>query len=217
MRGERHWVCAPTADGSEREVAEFGCTTSELMRMAAWLKERKVDSVAMESTGVYWIPPYEVLGGAGLEVLLVRTRQLSPVAGRDKKSDPEDCQWIQRLHSCGLLRGSYRPQEEVCKLRTLVRDKANLTAVAGDWGQRIHKGLDQMNVRVHRAVSDVDGVTGMAIIKAIVAGERDAEKLAKLREGRCHKTEAEFAEQLRAHWREDHLFSLQQSLKMTRR
>ena len=182
--------------------------------MAEWLKIRQVESVAMESTGVYWVAPHEVLEGQGLQVLLVDTRQLARVPGRDKKTDPTDCEWIQRLHSCGLLRGSFRPKEAVCMLRTLVRDKANLVAESGDWLRRMQKSLDQMNVRVHRAVSDIDGVTGMAILRAIGGGERDAQKLAKFRNARCSKTEQEIAEQLNGHWREDHLFSLQQGLKM---
>jgi transposase len=144
----------------------------------------------------------------------VDTRQLARVPGRDKKSDPTDCEWIQRLHSCGLLRGCFRPPEQVCMLRTLVRDKANLAAESGDWVRRMQKSLDQMNVRVHRAVSDIDGVTGMAILRAIAHGERDARRLAKLRDPRCRKSEEEIAEQLSGHWREDHLFSLQQALKM---
>jgi transposase len=182
--------------------------------MAEWLKARQVESVAMESTGVYWIAPHEVLEGQGLQVLLVDTRQLAQVPGRGKKSDPTDCEWIQRLHSCGLLRGSFRPEEAVCMLRTLVRDKANLVADSGDWLRRMQKSLDQMNVRVHRAVSDIDGVTGMAILRAIAEGERDAQKLAKLRDRCCSKTQQEIAEQLSGHWREDHVFSLQQALKM---
>ena len=214
LGSEQHWVCAPTVDGTGREIAHFGATTPELIRMGKWLQERQVESVAMESTGVYWIAPHEVLEGMGLEILLVDTRQLAQVPGRDKKSDPRDCEWIQRLHSCGLLRGSFRPREDVCMLRTLVRDKANLVAEAGDWLRRMQKSLDQMNVRVHRAVSDVDGVTGMAILRAIVEGERDARKLAQLRDPRCRKSEEEIAEQLSGHWREDHLFSLRESLKM---
>src|SRR5262249_21226769 len=122
--------------------------------------------------------------------------------------------WIQRLHSCGLLRGSFRPQEEVCMLRTLVRDKANLVAECGDWLCRMQKSVDQMNVRVHRAVSNIDGVTGMAILRAIAEGGGDARKMAKLRDTRCHNREEEIAEPLSGHWREDHLFSLRQSLKM---
>lgn len=214
LGSERHWVCAPTADGMAREVADFGATTPELIRMAQWLKQRRVESVAMESTGVYWIAPHEVLEGQGFEIVLVDTRQLARVPGRDKKSDPTDCEWIQRLHSCGLLRGSFRPPELVCMLRTLVRDKASLVAESGDWVRRMQKSLDQMNVRVHRAVSDLDGVTGMAILRAIADGERDARNLAKLRDPRCRKSEEEIAEQLSGHWREDHLFSLRQSLKM---
>ena len=211
---ERHWVCAPTVEGSGREVADFGATTPELIRMAKWLQERKVESVAMESTGVYWIAPQEILEAERVEVMLVDTRQLARVPGRDKKTDPIDGEWIQRLHSCGLLMGSFRPQEAVCMLRTLVRDKGNLVAEAGDWLRRMQKSLDQMNVRVHRAVADLQGTTGMAIMQAIVEGERDARKLAKLRDRRCHKSEEAIAEQLSGHWREDHLFSLRQALKM---
>jgi transposase len=213
---ERHWVCAPTQDGSGREIGDFGATTPELIRMAEWLKARQVTSVAMESTGVYWITPHEVLETHHLEVLLVDTRQLAQVPGRDKKTDPTDCEWIQRLHSCGLLRGSFRPTEEICMLRTLVRDKATLVAESGDWVRRMQKSLDQMNVRVHRAVSDMSGTTGMAIIRAIAEGERDARKLAHLRDPHCRKNEEEIAEQLTGHWREDHLFSLCQALKMYR-
>lgn len=214
LGSQQHWVCAPSLDGTAREVAVFGATTAELVRLAEWLQQRHVESVAMESTGVYWIAPHEVLEAAGLEILLVDTRQLARVPGRDKKSDPSDCEWIQRLHSCGLLRGSFRPPEQVCMLRTLVRDKANLVAAAGDWLRRMQKSLDQMNVRLHRAVCDIAGVTGMAILRAIVAGERDAAKLAQLRDRRCRQSEQEIAEQLRGHWREDHLFSLGQSLEM---
>ncbi len=210
----RHWVCAPTADGKGREVASFEGTTPELLRIAQWLRARNVESVAMESTGVYWIAPHEVLEAEGFEILLVNTRQLARVPGRDNKTDPNDCEWIQRLHSCGLLSGSFRPKEEVCMLRTLVRDKGNLVAESGDWIRRMQKSLDQMNVRVHRAVSDINGTTGMAIVRAIVNGERDGRKLAQLRDPRCKKSEEEIAEELSGHWREDHLFSLQQSLKM---
>jgi transposase len=209
-----HWVCAPAEEGNSREIEKFGCTTSELIRMAQWLHKRKVESIAMESTGVYWIAPHEILEAQGFELLLVDTRQLARVPGRNKKTDRTDCEWIQRLHSCGLLSGSFRPKEDICILRTLVRDKGNLVAESGDWLRRIQKSLEQMNVRVHRAVSDIDGVTGMAILRAIASGERDARKLAKLRDWRCRQSEMEIAEQLTGNWREDHLFSLQQSLKM---
>ena len=208
-----HWVCAPTVDGTGREVEQFGATTPELEKLAQWLKHRSVESVAMESTGVYWIPPHELLERQGFEVVLVSTRQFAQVPGR-RKTDRIDCKWIQRLHSCGLLRGSFRPSEQVCMLRTLVRQKATLVEERADWVRRMQKSLDQMNVRVHRAVSDLQGTTGMAIIGAIVKGERDPVQLAKLRDPGCRKSEEEIAEQLSGHWREDHLFSLEQSLKM---
>src|ERR1051326_2029069 len=123
LASEKKWGCAPTIDGTAREIASFGATTPELIRMKEWLKERKVESLAMESTGVYWIAPYEVLEAGGIEPLLVDNRQLARVPGRDDKSDPTDCEWIQRLHSCGLLRGAFRPKEEISMLRTLVRDR----------------------------------------------------------------------------------------------
>lgn len=209
----QHWVCAPQVGGTGREVEVFGATTPGLEKMVAWLKERGVESVAMESTGVYWIAAHEILERHGLEMVLVNTRELARVPGR-KKTDRVDCKWIQRLHSCGLLTGSFRPAEQICMLRTLVRDKGNLVAQAGDWVRRMQKSLDQMNVRVHRAVSDIDGATGMAILRAIVQGERDARQLAKLRDRRCQKSEVEIAEQLSGHWRQDHLFSLRQALRM---
>jgi transposase len=210
---EQHWVCAPALNGIGRDVAVFAATTPGVEQMGRWLQDRHVTSVALESTGVYWIVPHEMLERAGFDVLLVDTRELGRVPGRPK-SDRRDCEWIQRLHSCGLLRGAFRPVEQVCLLRTLVRDKATLVAERGDWLRRMQKSLDQMNVRVHRAVADLDGVTGLAIVRAIVAGERDPRRLAVLRDRRCHKSEAEIAEQLTGHWREDHLFSLRQAVKM---
>jgi|ERR1700733_727122 len=213
LGSEQHWVCAPRRDGAGREAAVFGATTPELEKMAGWLKERKVESVAMEGTGVYWIAPHEVLERHGFEVALVNTRELARVPGR-KKTDRVDARWIQRLHSCGLLRGSFRPVEQVCILRTYVRDRSILVAETADWMRRMQKSLDQMNVRVHRAVSDLNGMTGMAILRAIVGGERDAVKLAQLRDRRCRKSAEEIAEQLTGHWREDHLFSLEQALKV---
>ena len=208
-----HWVCGPTVDGSGREEATFGATTPELEKMVAWLRERKVESVAMESTGVYWIAPHEVLERHEMEVVLVSTREFANVPGRNK-TDRIDCRWIQRLHSCGLLRGSFRPPEQICMLRTLVRDKGRLVEERADWIRRMQKSLDQMNVRVHRAVSDIQGTTGMAILRAIVAGQRNPVELARLRDPGCRKSEQEIAEQLSGHWREDHLFSLEQSLEM---
>ena len=210
---EQHWVCAPAREGPGREVAIFAATTPGVAQLIAWLQERGVRSVALESTGVYWIVPHEMLEAAGLEVVLADTRALGRVPGRPK-SDRRDCEWIQRLHGCGLLRGAFRPPEQVCVLRTLLRDKGTLVAERSDWLRRMQKSLDQMNVRIHRAVSDLDGVTGLAILRAIAAGERDPHRLAALRHRRCQKTEAEIAAQLTGHWRADHLFSLQQALHM---
>jgi transposase len=210
---EEHWVCAPARTGMGRDVAAFAATTPGVEQLAAWLQARAVAAVALESTGVYWIAPHEILERHGFEVLLVDTRELARVPGR-KKTDRHDCEWIQRLYSCGLLRGAFRPLEQVCLLRTLVRDKGTLVAERADWVRRMQKSLDQMNVRVHRAVAVLDGATGLAILRAIVAGERDPQRLAALRDPRCHKSEAEIADQLSGHWREDHLFSLRQALKM---
>jgi transposase len=210
---KQHWVCAPATTGLGRDVAVFDSTTPGLQQLAAWLQARHVRSVALESTGVYWIPVHEVLEAQSFDVVLVDTRTLGRVPGRTK-SDRRDCEWIQRLHSCGLLRGAFRPGPQVCMLRTLVRDRATLVAERADWVRRLQKSLDQMNVRIHRAVSDLDGVTGLAMLRAIVAGERDPHQLATLRDPRCHKSEAEIAEQLTGHWREDHLFALGQGVKM---
>ncbi len=210
---EEHWACAPARSGPGRDVERFPATTPGLEALAAWLQDRGVVSVALESTGVYWIAVHEVLERHGLEVLLVDARQLARVPGRPK-TDRRDCEWIQRLHSCGLLAGAFRPPETICLLRTLVRDKGTLVAERSDWVRRMQKSLDQMNVRVHRAVSDLDGATGLAIVRAIVAGDRDPQHLASLRDPRCRRSAAEIAEQLTGHWREDHLFSLGQALRM---
>jgi transposase len=210
---KRHGVCAPGREGEGREVQVFEATTPGLEKMATWRLERGVEAVALESTGVYWIPVYEVLEARGLEVLLVDTRALARVPGRTK-TDRRDCEWIQRLHQCGLLAGAFRPPEPICMLRTRVRDRGNLIAEQGDWVRRMQKSLEQMKVRVHRAVADLTGVTGMALRRAIVQGERDARRLANLRDRRCHPSEEEIAAPLTGHGREDHLFSLGQALKM---
>jgi transposase len=209
---KEHYVCCPPTSDEKRNVKVFGATTPQLNELADWLGEQGVESVAMESTGVYWIPLYEILQRRGFEVVLVNSRALSNVPGR--KTDMNDCEWIQLLHSCGLLRGSFRPPDEICGLRTLTRDKLNLVEERSDWLRRIQKSLDQMNVRIHRAVSDLSGTTGMAIVRAIVNGERDPLELAKLRDARCRSSEAQIAEQLSGNWRADHLFSLKHGLHM---
>jgi transposase len=206
-----HYVACPPREG-RANVKVFATTTPELTALADWLQTEGVESVAMESTGVYWIPLYELLDQRGLEVVLVDARQMKHVPGR--KTDMIDCQWLQLLHSCGLLRGAFRPADAFCRLRALVRQKATLIDEQADWINRMQKSLDQMNVRVHRAVSDISGSTGMAMIRAIVAGERDPRQLAGLRDQRCHKNLRQIAEELTGNWREDHLFNLAQALAM---
>lgn len=207
-----HWVCGPDRGDGEPNVRVFGATTPELEKMAAWLRELGVESVAMESTYVYWIPVFEVLEEAGLEVILVNARTLKNVPGR--KTDMHDCQWLQLLHSCGLLRGSFRPKEDVCRLRALQRQRSNLVDERSRVVHWMQKSLDQMNVRVHRAVSDITGVTGMKIVRAIVDGERDPLKLAAFRDKRCKKSEADIAEHLTGTWRSEHLFNLSSALEL---
>jgi transposase len=209
---EEHWVCGPARDDGQREVRVFGATTPQLREMASWLLEQGVTSVAMESTYVYWIPVYEVLDAAGLKVVLVNARMLHNVPGR--KTDVHDCQWLQRLHGCGLLRGSFRPHDAICRLRALQRQRAKLIEERSRFVQWMQKALDQMNVRVHRAVSDLTGQTGMAIVRAIVAGERDPLRLATLRQTGCKNSLEAIAEHLAGNWRDEHLFNLSMALRL---
>lgn len=212
LGSREHWVGGPPQEDGAPNVQRFGTTTPELIRLADWLKTQGVVTVAMESTGVYWIPLYEILDGRGFEVVLANARQIHNVPGR--KSDMIDCQWLQLLHACGLLRGSFRPNDEICRLRALIRERNTMVAQRADWVRRMQKYLDQMNVCVHQAVSDITGVTGMSIIRAIVDGQRDPHSLARLRDRRCRKSEAQIAEQLTGNWRSEHLFNLRQSLRM---
>jgi|SRR5271169_422870 len=206
------FVCGPEQPDGTRELRAFATTTQQIHDCVDWLRQQNVESAAMESTGVYWIPVLEILESGGIETLLVDTRPLSRVPGR--KTDVVDAQWIQTLHSHGLLQGSYRPDEEISELRTIVRQKAALVREQADWVRRMQKSLDQMNVRVHHAVKDLQGVTGMRIIRAIVDGERNPLVLAGLRAPNCSRSEREIAEFLTGHWRSNHLFNLGQSLLM---
>ncbi len=208
----QHWVCGPPRPDGAPNVRVFGTTTVQLQELAAWLAEQHVESAAMESTYVYWIPIYELLESQGIEVLLVNARQLHHVPGR--KTDFSDCQWLQLLHSCGLLRGSFRPGEAITRLRALQRQLANLVAEQTRCVQWMQKALDQMNVQVHRAVTDLTGVTGMAIVRAIVGGERDPTRLAEHRDPRCHKSADEIARYLTGTWRDEHLFNLASALRL---
>ena len=206
-----HYVCGPRRDDGGHDIAHFGTATPELRRLLGWLKERRVESVALESTSVYWIPVADLLEANGVEVVLVDTREVQMVPGR--KSDVKDCQWLQRLHSCGLLRGSFRPPESVTAVRTLLREKEGLTEIRARCLQQMQKSCDQMNIRIHHAVSDIDGKTGLAIVEAIVGGQRDPAELAKLRDWRCKRSEAEIADALTGTWREEHLFTLGQAYR----
>jgi transposase len=207
-----HWVCGPARADGQPNVCAFGTTTSQLEALADWLASQGVESAAMESTSVYWIPLYELLESRGIEPVLVDARQMHNVPGR--KTDVQDCQWLQTLHSHGLLRGSFRPSDAIVRLRALQRQQANFVEQRTRCVQWMQKALDQMNVQVHHAVSDITGETGMAIVRAIVAGDRDPARLASLRDSRCRKSAQQIAEHLRGNWREEHLFNLQSALQM---
>ena len=203
-----HWVAVP-ADRDAQPVRCFGTFTSDLHALADWLLQCGVKSVAMESTGVYWIPVFQILEGRGLEVLLVNARQVKNVSGR--KSDVSDCQWLQQLHSYGLLAGSFRPAAQVCVLRSYLRHREHLVQQASTQIQLMQKALTQMNVQLHHVLSDVTGVTGMAILDAIVDGERDPLKLAQLKDPRVRSSVETIAKALTGDYRAEHLFVLKQA------
>jgi len=205
-----HFVAVP-ADLTAEPVREFASFTGDLERLADWLVELGIQTVAMESTGVYWIPLYEILEARGLEVVLVDARYVRHVPGR--KSDVLDCQWLQQLHSYGLLRGAFRPPEALVPLRSYLRQRERLIAEASDCIRHMQKALRQMNLLLDNVVSDITGVTGLAIIRAILAGERDAQRLAQLRDRRCHADERTIAGSLEGHYREEHLFELGQAVE----
>ena len=194
----------------KQPVRHFGTTTDQLIVLAHWLQTCGIRSVAMEATGVYWIPLFELLEARRLEVCLVNAQHVRHVPGR--KSDVQDCQWLQFLHSVGLLHASFRPALEVCAVRTLLRHRDSRVQVACAHLRRLQKALDQMNVLLHRAVTDITGTTGLAILDAIVAGERDPQKLAAHRDHRCKKGVAEIAAALKGDWKAEQLFTLGQSL-----
>jgi transposase len=209
--GSSHWVSVPK-DAAEKPVREFATMTDDLHAMADWLLACGIDTVALESTGVYWIPVYEVLEQRGLTVWLVDTRQMKYVPGR--KSDVLDCQWLQKLMSLGLLRAAWRPGAEVCVVRAVVRQREVLLTEQASWVQRMQKALVQMNIQLTEVLSDIMGMTGQAIIRAIVAGERDPKVLATHRHIRIKRSEDDIIRALTGNWREEHLFVLQQSLAM---
>lgn len=205
-----HYVAVPP-DRDDEPVREFKSFTAELKRLADWLTFCGVDTVAMESTGVYWIPLFELLESRGFRVLLVNARHVKNVAGR--KSDVLDCQWLQQLMSYGLLSGAFRPSDEVCCLRALTRQRAMLLRSQARHVQHMQKALTQMNIQLANVISDVVGETGQKILRAIVAGERDGHRLATLRNSRIHADENEIAASLQGSWRAEHLFALKQALE----
>jgi transposase len=206
---EEIYGCVP-ADRDDQAVRVFGTFTAHLDALANWLTACGIETVAMESTGVYWIPIYELLESRGFEVYLVNARHLKNVPG--KKTDVLDCQWIQQLHTYGLLQRSFRPPDEICALRALVRQRENLVRYRSAHIQHMQKALQQMNVLLTQVVSDITGVTGMRIIRAIVSGERDPHALARMRHSQCARSEAEIVAALQGHYRREHLFVLKQSL-----
>jgi len=204
-------VCVPGA-GNTQIVKAFGNYTVDLQNLGRWLCEHQVQTVAMESTGVYWIPLFEELERQGLECLLISSRSLRRVSGR--KSDIQDAQWIQTLHSYGLLEGSFRPPGELVTLRTLLRHRNQLVEHRSPHIQHMQKALLQMNVQLSQALSDVTGETGLRIIRAMVAGERDPGTLASYRDRNCKKSVEEIGKALTGTWREEHLFIIRQSLEL---
>jgi transposase len=209
--GRSHYV-AVRPDVDENPVREFSCFTEDLEALADWLALCGVDVVAMESTGVYWIPLYTLLETRGFTVHLVNARHVQNVTGR--KSDVMDCQWLQQLMSYGLLNGSFRPNEEICALRSTARDREMLVSYQAKHVQHMQKALAQMNLQLDNVISDIMGVTGQKIVRAIVAGERDPVVLAKLRHARIQASEEDIVKSLQGTWREEHLFSLKQALAL---
>jgi transposase len=210
--GAEEIVVCVAGDENTQIVKAFGNYTVDLQTIGKWLHEHQVKTVAMESTGVYWIALFEELDQQGFECLLISSRSLRRVAGR--KSDIQDAQWIQTLHSYGLLESSFRPQGELVALRTLLRHRSQLLEHRSPHIQHMQKALLQMNVQLSQALSDVTGETGLAIIREIVAGEREPEKLAALRDRNCKKSEEEIGKALTGTWRTEHLFILKQSLEL---
>jgi transposase len=203
------YVAVP-ADRSNENVRSFATFTQDLYALADWLKQHSIKTVAMESTGVYWIPLFQILEERGFEVCLVNARHVKNVPGR--RTDVSDCQWLQFLHSVGLLRTSYRPEQEVCAVRSLLRHRESLVQMAATHVNHMQKALDQMNLQLHHVISDITGQTGLAIVDAILAGQRDPQQLAKLRHERIKASEEIIAKSLVGDYRHEHLFTLRQSL-----
>ncbi len=203
-----HWVCVGfTAEAASCLIREFPAHTDGLKAIAAFLREHQVKSIALESTGIYWVPLYELLQAEGFEVLLVDPSYSHQLRGRPK-TDRRDCQWIYRLHSVGLLAAAFRPDEKTCQLRAYLRQRANLVRQASRHVQHLQKALEQMNLKLTEVLSDITGLTGRAVLRAILRGTRAPEKLARYRDKGCKASEAEIAQALTGSYREEHLFAL---------
>ncbi len=206
-----HFVAVP--EGCDEVcVKEFGSFTTDLHELANWLEKCGIETVAMESTGVYWIPMYELLESRGFEVKLVDARHVKNVSGR--KTDVLDCQWLQQLHTYGLLSGAFRPEESICVLRAYLRQRGMLVQEAGSHIQHMQKALSQMNLQLHNVITDITGDTGMRIIRAVVSGERDPKVLASYRDPRCKNSVDTIEKSLTGNYRREHIFSLKQALEL---
>ena len=208
-----HFVAVPV-DRAEQPVREYEAFTADLYRLADWLAECGVETVVMESTGVYWIPLFGVLEERDFQVMLVDPRRIKNVPGR--KSDVRDCQWLQQLHTYGLLSGAFRPDGDIRRLRSYLRQRAMLVEYASHHVQHMQKALTQMNVKLQHVIRDITGKTGMDIMEAIVGSERNPRTLARLRDPRIKADEATIAKSLQGHWREEHTFELTQALEVYR-
>ena len=207
------YVAVP-GDRDPDPVRMFPTFTVDLNRLANWLQQCRIRTVAMESTGVYWIPLMQILEDRGLEVFLVNAKHVKNVPGR--RTDVSDCQWLQYLHSVGLLRASFRPPQDVCAIRSLLRHRDSLTEMATCHVHHMQKALDQMNLQIHHVIADITGTTGLAIIDEILRGERDTEKLAQLRDPRIRASHETIAKSLVGDYRPEHLFTLRQSVDLYR-
>jgi transposase len=211
--GSTFHVVAVPPELSTEPVQTFQSFTSDLYRLATWLVEIGVTTVAMESTGIYWIPVFDILEAHGLEGLLVNARQVKTVPGR--KTDVNDAQWLQQLHTYGLLRGSFHPAQDWAALRGYLRHRERLVEYAAAHIQPMQKALMQMNLQLHHVISDITGMTGMKIMRAIVAGQHDPAALATYRDARCKASEETIREALTGHYRREHVFALRQALELS--
>jgi transposase len=210
--GATFHVVAVSPECDPNPIREFKSFTTDLHNLSRWLREVGVTSVAMESTGVYWIPVFEILESDGFEVILVNARDVKQVPGR--KTDYNDAQWLQKLHQFGLLRASFRPSEQIASLRAYLRHRERLIEYAAAHIQHMQKALMQMNLQLHHVVSDITGATGMRIIRDILGGQKDAAKLAIHRDIRCKESEKTIAAALTGNYREEHVFALRQAVEL---